>query len=312
MPALPSFDELPRLPDSDLRHAWGVFGADDVLGTINLLTAERVRAAADLVISGQVISLVLPLDVPNPPLFGRDPYRHEVFALNRNDMDDRLDCFHPQGSTQWDGLGHVRCGKHGYWGGRTTDPVEGQNELGIEHVAEHGIVGRGVLADVAEWAAERGRPISALEPETVSAQDIAATLDSQEVTLEPGDVLCVRTGWISAYRNLDAAGRAAIALHPASVGLLADEAMARFLWNAHISALCCDNPAIELPFGDPAVGSLHRRLLPLLGVTLGELFDFEVLSNLCRRERRWTFLFTAAPLRLPGGLGSPANALAVL
>jgi hypothetical protein len=64
--------------------------------------------------------------------------------------------------------------------------------------------------------------------------------------------------------------------------------------------------------GDPAVGSLHRRLIPLLGFALGEMFDFETLAERCRARGEWTFLFSAAPLKVPGGVGSPGNALAIL
>ena len=106
---LPSFDELPTLAGLGLRHAWDVFGPDDRLGSINLLTPPRVLAASHTIRTGEVISLDLPLDQPDPPLFGRQPYAHHVFALNRNEMDDRVDNLHLQGSTQWDALGHVRC-----------------------------------------------------------------------------------------------------------------------------------------------------------------------------------------------------------
>src|SRR5918998_1980758 len=141
---LPAYDELPLLPGLDVRVAWGVYGDDDALGSINLATPERIARAANAVTTGEVISLDLPLTLPSPPLFGRKPYRHHVFALNRNEMDDRLDGFHLQGSTQWDALNHVRCRVHGYWGGRTQDPTEGNNGLGIDHWAGHGIAGRGV------------------------------------------------------------------------------------------------------------------------------------------------------------------------
>ena len=125
---LPSFDELASVPGLGLRHAWGVFGDDDRIGSVNLLTPARVLAAAAQVRTGEVVSLDLPLDLPDPPLFGRQPYRHHVFALNRHEMDDRLDDFHLQGSTQWDALGHVRCREHGFWGGRTTDPTAEAND----------------------------------------------------------------------------------------------------------------------------------------------------------------------------------------
>ena len=88
---------------------------------------------------------------------------------------------------------------------------------------------------------------------------------------------------------------------PHFAGLHADEAMARTIWNAHPAALCCDNPAVEVVPGDPAVGSLHRRLLPTLGTALGEMFDLDELAAACRADGRCTFFFVAAPLNLPGG-----------
>jgi len=312
MADLPPFDELAEVPGLGLRHAWGTFGDDDRLGSINLLTPARVVAAAALVRTGETVSLDLPLDLPNPPLFGRQPYEHHVFALSRNEMDDRVDNFHLQGSTQWDALGHVRCREHGFWGGRTTDPTSTHNDLGIEHWAEHGIVGRGVLIDVAGWATAAGRAFDALSPTVITAEDLDATVASQGSTLETGDVLCVRTGWVGAYRRLDDEARIAYAQAPVFAGLRADEAMARYLWNAHPAALVCDNPAVEVVPGDPAVGSLHRRMIPLLGLAFGEMFDLDVLASRCHASDRWTFLFIAAPLKVPGGVGSPGNALAIL
>jgi kynurenine formamidase len=312
MSHLPRFDDLPQLAELGLRHAWGVWGDDDRLGTINLLTPDRVLAATAGVRTGEVISLDLPLDVPDPPLFGRQPFEHHVFALNRNEMDDRLDGFHLQGSTQWDALSHVRCRQFGYWGGRTEDPTAERNDLGIEHWADRGIAGRGVLVDVERWATERGEPFDPLSPRAVTAAELAAVLDHQGTSVEAGDILCVRTGWVGAYRTLDAARRKPYAEAPTFAGLRADEDVARFLWDAHVAALCCDNPAVEVVPGDPAVGSLHRRLLPLLGFALGEMFDLERLALRCAALRRWTFLFVAAPLKVPGGVGSPGNAVAIL
>jgi kynurenine formamidase len=289
-----------------------VFGEGDRLGSMNMLSPDSVIAAATLVRTGEVISLDLPLDVPNPPFFGRQPYVHEVFPLNRNEMDDRLQNFHLQGSTQWDALGHVRCREHGYWGGRTDDPTSATNELGIEQWADRGIVGRGVLIDVAGWAESVGRPFNAFAPVPITYEDLASTVESQSVSLEPGDILCIRTGWVGEYRQLDQTGRIAYAKSPTFAGLAADEAMARYLWNAHPATVVCDNPAVEVVPTDPAIGSLHRRLIPLLGMALGEMFDLETLAIRCRDQQRSTFLFTAAPLKITGGLGSPGNALAIL
>jgi kynurenine formamidase len=312
MAELPRYDELPEVPGLGLRHAWDVFGADDRHGTVNLLDARRVLGAAALVRTGEVVSLDLPLDLPDPPLFGRQPYRHDVFALSRNEMDDRLDNFHLQGSTQWDALGHVRCREHGFWGGRTTDPTSDVNDLGIDQWAAHGMVGRGVLVDVAGWAAASGQPFDPLTPRAVTAADLQAVLDQQRSPLEPGDIVCLRTGWVGAYKAMDGPARIAYADEPTFAGLRADEDMARFLWDAHVAAVVCDNPAVEVVPGDPAVGSLHRRLIPLLGLALGEMFDLETLARRCRDDTRWTFMFVAVPLKVPGAIGSPGNAVAIL
>ncbi|MFN0025830.1 MAG: cyclase family protein [Acidimicrobiales bacterium] len=314
---LPSFDELPELENIGVRHAWDVWGRDDELGSINLVTPSRVARAATLVRTGEVISLDLPLDQPNPPLFGRKAYEHHVFALNRNEMDDRLDGFHLQASTQWDALCHVRAREHGYWGGRHQDPTEGPNGLGIDRWAEHGIAGRGVLIDLDAWraglrsaGAEGG--YDALQPHAFSAADVQAALDAQGTTLLPGDILCLRFGWTTAYRGLDAAGRVAYAEGPTFAGLRAGQDEARFIWNAHPAALCADNPAVEVVPGDASVGSLHRRLLPTLGMALGEMFDFDTLAQRCGALGRYEFFFVAAPLKVPNGLGSPGNAVAIL
>jgi hypothetical protein len=255
--------------------------------------------------------LDLPLDVPDPPLFGRQAYRHEVFALNRHEMDDRLHDFHPQGSTQWDALGHVRCREHGFWGGRTDDPTDGPIGLGIEHWARHGIAGRGLVIDLAGWASATDPAYDPLAPRAFTAEDVLATLDAQGVEPEVGDIWCVRTGWFEGYARLSAAEREAYATEPHFAGLRGDEAMARTVWDRHPAALVCDNPAIEVVPGDPAVGSLHRRLLPTLGTAFGEMFALDELAAACRADGRWTCFFVATPLYLPDGIGSPGNAMAI-
>ncbi len=309
--ALPDYDDLPEIEGLGVRHAWDVFGRDDVLGSIGLLTDERVATAASLVRTGQRVSLDLPLNLPSPPLFGRQPFDHVTFALSRNEMDDRVDNFHLQGSTQWDGLNHVRCREHGYWGGRLDDPLDAPNGLGVHHWTQHGIAGRGVLVDVGGWLAEQG-DFDPLAPRPVEIADLEGAIDAQGVDLRVGDILCLRFGWPAGYRRLDQSARESYATDPHFAGLRAYEDMARWLWNHHPAALCCDNPAVEVVPGEPADGSLHRRLLPTLGFALGEMFDYEELSAICRAEGRWEFFFVAASLHILFALGSPGNAVAIL
>ena len=59
-------------------------------------------------------------------------------------------------------------------------------------------------------------------------------------------------------------------------------------------------------------GMLHRILIPLLGLTIGELWALDELATACILRRRYDVFLTAQPLNLLGGVGSPANAMAIL
>jgi kynurenine formamidase len=310
-PAVPRYDDLPVLEAVGLRHAWDVFGAGDDLGTVHHMTAASIVGATRLVSEGRVFRLDLPLDLPDPPLFSREPLRHSMHTTNRNTWDDRLDSFYPQGSTQWDALRHIRCRELGFYGGVTEDPPT-HDRLGIDAWARSGIVGRGLLVDVDRYLRAQGEVVDPTAPRAITAAELAAALEAQGVAPASGDVLCVRTGWMAGYLAAHAAGDESAFRRGSFVGLAADEAMARWLWDARLVAVAVDNPALEVSPGDPAVGSLHRRLIPMLGFAVGELFALDELAAHCAATGRWTFLFVAAPLHLRGGIGSPGNAVAIL
>lgn len=305
----PAYDELPVIEKLGMPHAWDVL--DHELGTLDRSRPEGVAAAAELVRDGVSLGLNLPLDEIAPPLFGRDPVAQEIFATDRNTLDDRLDSFYPQGSTQWDGLRHVRAREFGFFGGITDEFVPGDDRLGIGHWARRGIVGRGVLLDVVAHRARAGREYDPMGAEPIEADELRAAAAAQGVELRDGDVLCVRTGWIGSYRGLGQDEREAQATAARVSGLAGSEDVARFLWDSGAIAVAADNPTLEVAPGDPAVGSLHRRLIPLLGFVVGELLDLDRLAGLCAGDGRWDFLFVAMPLNLPGGVGSPANAMAI-
>jgi kynurenine formamidase len=301
----PSYDELPVLDGLGLPHAWDVL--DRNLGTLSLLGREHVRTAAALVSLGEVISLNLSLGLIDPPLFGREPLRHTVVPVGRNANEDMLDAFNPQSSSQWDGLRHVRARQYGFFGGITEITDEDTETLSIEHWARMGIVGRGVLLDVA-----RLHPVDPFAGTEIPAETLVSTLREQGTKLAGGDIVCIRTGWVAAYRRLDESGRRDPVLSKRFSGLRADADMARFFWDNRMAALCADNPAAEAAPGDPAVGYLHWRLLPMFGAAVAELLDLDRLAERCAELGRWEFMFVAAPLPVPGGISSPANAMAIL
>ena len=322
-PALPSYDELPLR--GGVPCSWGLWGESDTLGTLNLLDSGRVRDAVTGVERGTVFRLDWSMRRPDPPLFGRGPWHHHVHEPeDSTSTDDRLDAWNTQSSSQWDGFRHVRRSGHGYYNGLAGDAH------GMDSWARRGLVGRAVLADVAGWRQEQGRPLRQGHPDPITVDDLEATLEHQATCLEVGDVLLIRTGWIAWYDTLDDPTRRRISTPDGltSVGLEPTEAMARFLWDAHVSAVAADNPALEIwPIGalaDPRLVEairadaerepeilLHSRLLAMLGIPIGELWYLEALAADCRDDGRWHVLLTSAPLRLPQGVGSPANALAV-
>jgi hypothetical protein len=90
--------------------------------------------------------------------------------------------------------------------------------------------------------------------------------------------------------------------------------VAEYLWDHGVAAIAVDNPGVE-PFGPGGIGeagdSVHTRVLALLGIPLGEFFDLDALADDCAADGVYEFMFTSKPLGIPGGLGSPPNAIAI-
>lgn len=304
-----AYDDLPKEAHLGLPHSWGLLEPN--LGTVSRIPPAAVVAAAATVTLGEAIPLNLSLGELSPPLFGRAQWQHSVHALDRNYFEDVLTSYNPQCSSQWDGFRHVRAREAGFYGG-LTDLDSAGDALGIEHLARRGIAGRGVLLDVPRWYERRGERYDALGGDVIDASTLRAVAEEQGVDLRLGDILCVRTGYVRAYRALSDEERRSEDVWRRFSGLRADEQMARFLWDSGIAVLAADNPAVESAPGDSADGSLHRRLIPMLGFVIAELLDLDALAVRCEDLGRYEFLFVAAPLDVPGGLSSPANAMALL
>ena len=63
-------------------------------------------------------------------------------------------------------------------------------------------------------------------------------------------------------------------------------------------------------FSDEVRLPLHYLALVSMGVGIFDNLDFERAAAVARRLGRYEFLFTAAPLRIEGGMGSPLNPIA--
>jgi hypothetical protein len=242
VPDTPDYDDLPLLDALGMRHSWGYL--DPNIGTLSQVTPAAVRAAAATVALGETITLNLRLDEIDPPLFGRARFEHRVHATERNIFEDELHGWNPQASSQWDGFRHVRARDDGFYGG-VTDLETSGDALGIEHLAAHGIAGRGVLVDVARWAEATGRAHEPLGATPIGSEMLESAMEHQGVTARPGDILCIRTGWVGAYRRLAPDARGDESVWRQFTGLRADEQMARHLWNLRPGAVAIDNPGFE-------------------------------------------------------------------
>ena len=284
-------------------------------GALESLTPARVAAAAREVRLGRSVSLAAPVqysrgpDAPEPAhhtMLGPDVEAPPAvldsaeglhFATDRltmnvhGDADSHLDALT---HVIWDGTLHG--GVHA-----STVTAEAATALSVETVRD-GIAGRGVLLDI-----PRLRGVPWLEPgDHVTADELRAAEVEQLVEVREGDLLLVRVGHRRRRAELGAwdTAQSHAGLHPTAMEFLADR---------RVSVLGCDSNSDTAPSCVEGVGwPVHVLAIHAMGLHLLDYLQFEDLAPLCEAEGRWSFLCVVAPLRLPGGTGSPVNPVAIL
>src|SRR6476646_7511563 len=99
--------------------------------------------------------------------------------------------------THIDALCHQACGMK-VFGNVDSDSIEtpfGFRQLGIEHVPP--LLTRGVLLDVATW---KGQPTLPRDY-SIGADELIACAEAQNVEVQKGDVLLVRTGFDTLWQD---------------------------------------------------------------------------------------------------------------
>jgi kynurenine formamidase len=314
-PNLPSYDELPPGPHGG-RLAWGVFGEDDDIGTINLLTPERVAAAAKLVRRGASFPLDAPTGLFAPALTAtRGVPRHTVLgAPNVTSFDDVWDNVYPQAGSQWDSLAHVGYG-HGQWyNGATREDIVTRGRNTIHRWAQHGIAGRAVVLDMPSTFAAQGRPYDAGTTVEFTVDDLEAARERAGVQIGTGDILLVNTGFGHWYSQQSPEVKRALPTRLRCPGLEHSEAICRYLWDHHIAAIASDTFAVEAWPGNFApdaapFGFIHNMLIGAFGLALGELWWLHDLAQDCLSTGVHEGMLIATPINAVGGIGSTANAV---
>jgi kynurenine formamidase len=277
---------------------WGEFGADDRRGRLNLLTPERVLAAARGVRVGRTFCLSLPLDYPGgsvlhprrfPPQFqfamrGDDPVMN--FPMTRvkpgqTDVvcDDRV-TLSAQYSTQWDSLAHIGAlfDADGdgtpevvyYNGHRAGEHVRGPIDYlsgGRDLPAPYGAGPLGIDGLAETCVQGRGVMVDlhahfGEEPRAIGYDDLMHVLDADKVIVEEGDILCFRTGFDRVLlRHAKQPPEGAVAKVCAGLDG-SDGRLLDWITRTGIAAIAADTEGVEhlLPVRPPEGGGSHFPL----------------------------------------------------
>ena len=201
---------------------------------------------------------------------GTDAYSGKLDGRGIRTTDDII--IMPLHATQWDGLSHVLFGDE-MWNGYDCRSVSsfGAEKCGIEKVREK-MVGRGVLLDVARM---QGKP--SLEDGFAITPNILETARQKyaKIQVRRGDFLLVRTGHIEAKlnsKNWDGyAGGDAPGLSFETLD---------WLQKRQVAAVATDTWSVEVRpnNSDEVVSPFHWISIPIMGLTLGEIFNLAELD----------------------------------
>jgi kynurenine formamidase len=289
---------------------WGRWGVDDEIGAANYIGADEVVAATRLVSHGRTVSCAWPLDTiagPDNP----KPVVHHMTQLQDVHIGDSGDLrfaadyvgieFHGDAHSHLDALCHIAF-KGVLYNGVPVDEVV--TSLGATRqtvdVLSTGLVGRGVLIDV-----PRLRGTEWVEPgEAIMPDEFLAAEEQTGTRLRTGDILLFRTGHDRRRRRLgpwEAAGSKA-GVHTSVMPILHERQVAAVGWDGDGEAVPANCEGVAYP--------IHAIGVNAMGLYFMDSLCLEALADTCQEIGRWEFLFSASPLRLAAGTGSPVNPLA--
>ena len=316
----------------DVRN-WRRWGDADELGTLNFITAEKVAQAASLVSDGKVFPLGVDFGSSGPqgafkyrqnpthvmtidggdantlleygPKWLQNPGAVQLSSYSKNGpmrFNDDMIIMPLQAATQWDALSHVYY-EDKLYNDFPADSVTslGAYYLGIDKVVGKGITSRGVLLDIVKL---RGVPTYCELGQPITPAELDEAARTQGVTVQPGDVVLIKTGWWARFLETGEGGEPGAGL---------DWTCASWLHDHQVAAVAADNLMVENPVSgvDGAILPMHMLCLRDMGLMLGEYWNLNELAADCAADGRYEFQLVAPPLSVTGAVGSPVNPIAI-
>ena len=295
---------------------WGRWGKDDELGTFNLITPAKRKAAAALVKEGVSVSLAHTLDkevyADNPTPFKQEFFMGPDGKLRPGAMMDIISStYHATTTTHLDSLCHYIFEGKTYNGWeietyhKATPTREGFGEgpgclknsiLGFKD----GLMTKGVLIDLPLM-----KGVKWLEPGTpVTIADLEAWEKFAGVKMGSGDALFLRTGRFARRAALGPwpAAQQAAGFHVSVMPWFKKRDIALISSDAVQDVQPSNIPGFPRP--------IHMLSINTLGMPMIDVADLEEVSRVASRLKRWEFMLTVAALPAPGGSGSPVNPIA--
>ncbi|KAI8143116.1 hypothetical protein BJV82DRAFT_611417 [Fennellomyces sp. T-0311] len=294
---LPSYDELPIDIKYPPKSAWGVFGDDDKLGTLNLLTKERIASAAKCMKQGKLFKLNWKPERHNSYLWlrGHVPRTFNAFEDGWNIATTNDDT-----PTEWHGAHSFSCADDiccRFYNGVTASGLFAPSDF----ITKNGISGRAILLDYGRWAGNHFNPLLHKE---ITVDELNKVAQAQGITeFKQGDILLIRTGWISAYEKSGGYDP----LHPQCAGVVASEDTFRWLWNNGFAAVASDNFSFEAFPLKREGASCHSRLIGSWGMPIGEMFYLDHLAEDSALDGVYEYFFTNIPAHQQQGTLSPSD-----
>jgi len=295
-------------------HDHGRWSKGDQLGACHLLTPERTLQALKNVRDGQILDLSHVIENGAPRMApNQSPYHMQIGPTSAGSIRRRrkMGASNDAGSnleriemtthvgTHIDALGHFSKGDTLYGGYSATETVDdfGLTHLGIENVPP--MVTRGIVLDVSRHDGgdflESGRAVKVV--------DLEKALATAKLKIEPGDVVCINTGWGTFFMKDNErylSGEPGI-----------DEEAARWLTEQDCVAIAADNMAVEVLPGTEhpeIVMPVHQHCLVEAGV---HIIENLVIDQLVERDIH-SFCFMLSAVKFKGATGCPVRPIAIV